>query len=77
MPDWADCVRAAEFVCGAVNVLRLIVYSQGFFRSLFTGGFAETDSNARIAEGRIDITFNDPNITRPGASLVDAKCTIY
>jgi hypothetical protein len=52
-----------------VNVRELTVYSQGFFKSLFTGGFAETDSNARIAEGRVEVTFDDPNITRPGASL--------
>jgi hypothetical protein len=39
---------------------------QGFFRSLFTAGFSESQAARRAATDDIYVTFDDCNITRPG-----------
>lgn len=42
---------------------------QGFFRSLFAGGFLESSpklSSHYAGPEEVDVTFADPNITRPG-----------
>jgi len=42
---------------------------QGFFRSLFTAGFSESQAARRGGTDEISVTFDDCNITRPGVGF--------
>jgi hypothetical protein len=53
--------------CRSFRRHAFLILSQGFFRSLFTSGFAEGSANANVNEGKVQMRFDhDPNITRAG-----------
>lgn len=53
------------------NLHRVLLIQSQFFRSMFTGGFSESDTGTARRLNGIDVIqlkFDDPNITRPGKS---------
>lgn len=61
-------IQSVSVLCKAV-ILRSTIRFQGFFRSLFTGGFSESAVkliNLRNGTDEINLIFDDLNITRPG-----------
>ncbi|KAI0035240.1 hypothetical protein K488DRAFT_43670 [Vararia minispora EC-137] len=59
---------------------RVVLIQSGFFRSLFTGGFAESSSlalNSLTPKDEIDVVFDDTNITRAGTSLAFCIARLY
>ena len=54
-----------QYVRNPIEPAKPISREQGFFRELFTGGFAESSHG----EGELDVVLYDTNITRAGTPV--------